>query len=150
MFDLVLVGGAVAAVLFLTSANYVLDVYSAVNSSPWTAENVTAGDPEKEQSLLRYCLHAAGQTVVLIGITAILARSLWWVAVLGGGLELGYMSYLYWDAVKRGRRKTGMSFDGAWSGDKEVASSNKASDAATSAQFTAPIVTPTAQYRAAV
>jgi hypothetical protein len=81
-----------------------MDVYSAVNSSPWTAETVSGGDPTKETSLKRYCLHAIGQTLVINGIAALIAGDgLWPFVATGAGLETAYMSWLYWDAVKRGR-----------------------------------------------
>ncbi len=93
-----------AAILFLQSATNALDAYSAVNSSPWTAETVTGGDPEKESSLQRYCMHAIGQTVFINGVAAIIAGDgLWPFVLFGSGLEVGYMSWLYYDAVKRGR-----------------------------------------------
>lgn len=81
-----------------------MDVYSAVNSSPWTAETVSGGDPDKEASLKRYCAHAIGQTVLINGIAAgIAGDGLWPFVLAGAGLEVGYMTWLYWDAVKRGR-----------------------------------------------
>lgn len=99
------------AILFLQAATNALDIYSAVNSSPWTAENVTGGDAEKEKSLKRYCAHAIGQTVLINGIAAIIAGGDMWPFVLGGAtLEVTYMSWLYWDAVKRGRAASASPF----------------------------------------
>lgn len=93
-----------AAVLLLQSATNAMDVYSAVNSSPWTAETVTGGDPTKERSLKRYCTHAVVNTVLINGIAAALAGpGLWPYPLLGAALETGYMSWLYYDAVMRGR-----------------------------------------------
>ena len=109
----------IAGVLFLAAATNSLDVYSAVNSSPWTAENVTAGDPDKEKSLKRYCMHAIGQTIVIDGIAAILANGLWWVVVFGAAIETIYMTYLYWSAVKRGRKTKGANFDDSWAQQQE-------------------------------
>lgn len=93
-----------AGIAFLTAATNAMDVYSAVNSSPWTAETVSGGDPEKEASLRRYCLHAIGQTVLLNGFAAAVSGDLWPYIMAGAGLEVTYMSWLYWDAVKRGRK----------------------------------------------
>lgn len=114
-----------AGIAFLTAATNAMDVYSAVNSSPWTAETVTAGNPSKEASLRRYCLHAIAQTVILNGIAAGLSGDLWPYIMAGAGLEVTYMSWLYWDAVKRGRVNASdgaqvynmpskSSFDSAW------------------------------------
>lgn len=93
-----------AALLFLQSGMNVLDVYSAVNSSPWTAETVTGGDPVKEKSLKRYCTHAIGNAG-FFGITSavIAGGDLWYWPVAGTIVETIYMTWLYWDAVKRGR-----------------------------------------------
>lgn len=94
-----------AAILLLQAATNAMDVYSAVNSSPWTAETVTGGDPEKEASLKRYCSHAIGQTALINGLAAFIAGDgLWPFVLAGAGLEVSYMTWLYWDAVKRGRR----------------------------------------------
>lgn len=101
-------GGArrgLGAILLLQSATTAMDVYSAVNSSPWTAETVTGGDPVKERSLRRYCTHAVVSTLLLNGLAAIVAGDGLWPYVLTGALlETGYMSFLYYDAVQRGRR----------------------------------------------
>lgn len=94
-----------------------MDAYSAVNSSPWTAETVTAGDPQKERSLRRYCGHAIGQSVFLNGIAAYLAGpELWLYPIAGAVVEVAYMSWLYWSAVQRGRAATGgsSSFSESW------------------------------------
>lgn len=94
----------VGAILFLQGATNAMDVYSAVNSSPWTAETVSGGDPTKEASLKRYCIHAIGQTLLINGIAAIIAGDgLWPFVFAGASLETGYMTWLYWDAVQRGR-----------------------------------------------
>jgi hypothetical protein len=92
-------GNQGAAILFIASATNALDVFSATNSSPWTAENF-GGDPEKVASLREYVTHA----IVLTGATnligAALARSLWPLA--GAIVASGYMWWLYERAVKRG------------------------------------------------
>ena len=105
---------ALAGTLFLAASTNAMDVYSAVNSSPWTAETVTGGDVEKEASLRRYCLHAIGQTLLINGLAAILAGALWWAVVFGALLECAYMTWLYYDAVCRGRAKKAASFADNW------------------------------------
>lgn len=93
-----------AALLLLASATNAMDVYSAVNSSPWTAETVTGGDAAKESSLRRYCTHAIVQSAAINGLAAYTAGpGLWPFPIIGAVLETTYMSWLYWDAVKRGR-----------------------------------------------
>lgn len=94
----------VAAMLFLTSGMNVLDVYGAVNSSPWTAETVTGGDPIKEKSLKRYCTHAIGNAAFYgISSAVIAGPDMWYFPVIGTIVETMYMTWLYWDAVRRGR-----------------------------------------------
>jgi hypothetical protein len=105
---------ALGATLFLQAATNAMDVYSAVNSSPWTAETVSGGDPEKEASLRRYCAHAIGQTLLIDGIAAFLAGPLWLFVVIGALLECAYMTWLYYDAVQRGRAKKATSFASNW------------------------------------
>jgi hypothetical protein len=105
------------AVLFLAASTNAMDVYSAVNSSPWTAETVTAGDPSKEKSLRRYCCHAIGQTIFINGVAAYLSGpKLWKYPVAGAFIETAYMTWLYWDAVQRGRKAEGeaTSFSDSW------------------------------------
>jgi hypothetical protein len=103
-FGLPTVQRAAAAILFQQAATNALDVYSAVNSSPWTAETVTGGDPAKEASLTRYCTHAVVNTVLINGMAAWVAGpGLWIWPVIGATLETAYMSWLYYDAVQRGR-----------------------------------------------
>lgn len=93
-----------AAVLLLQAATNAMDVYSAVNSSPWTAETVSGGDPDKEASLKRYCTHAICQTAIINGLAAFIAGDgLWPYVLLGAGAETIYMTWLYYDAVCRGR-----------------------------------------------
>lgn len=94
-----LAGNATAAILFVSSVNNAIDIFSATNSSPWTAENF-GGDPEKVASLREYVAHA----MVLTGFTnvvgAVVARSIW--PLLGASAACAYMWWLYERAVKRG------------------------------------------------
>lgn len=90
---------AVAALLFISAMNNAIDVFSATNSSPWTAENF-GGDEEKVSSLREYVFHAIVLTGVTNGVAAFLARSVW--PLLGAGLAAGYMVWLYERAIKRG------------------------------------------------
>lgn len=92
-------GNAVAALLFVSSMSNAIDVFSATNSSPWTAENF-GGDEEKVASLREYVTHAIILTGITNGIGSIVARSIW--PLLGAGVASAYMFWLYERAVKRG------------------------------------------------
>lgn len=97
-----------AAILFLQASTNSMDVFSAVNSSPWTAESFS-GDPVKNASVREYVWHGVGLTVFYITGAAVLAKS-WW-PIIGGGITLGYMYWLYSRALDRGaaRHSTGWS-----------------------------------------
>lgn len=89
---------AIAAVLLLQSGQYVMDTWSTLNSSPWTGENVGA-DPEKLESLKRYCGHAAVVSTLYCVAAAWIAGS-WW-PVIGAAVNNGYLAYVYSTAVQR-------------------------------------------------
>jgi hypothetical protein len=97
--DFTLTGNQGAAILFITSATNALDVFSATNSSPWTAENF-GGDAEKVASLREYVVHAMILTGAINIVGAALARSVW--PIIGTLLASGYMWWLYERAVQRG------------------------------------------------
>ena len=61
-----------AAILFLQASTNAMDVFSAVNSSPWTAENF-GGDQAKSASVREYVWHGIGLTVFYIAGASILA-----------------------------------------------------------------------------
>lgn len=92
-------GNAIAAVLFVSSVNNAIDIFSATNSSPWTAENF-GGDQEKVASLREYVTHAVVLTAATNIIGAVVARSIW--PLIGSALACAYMWWLYERAVKRG------------------------------------------------
>lgn len=97
-----------AAILFLQASTNAMDVFSAVNSSPWTAENF-GGDQAKNASVQEYVWHGVGLTVFYIVGASVLARSPW--PLIGGGITLAYMWWLYRRALDRGaaRASTGWS-----------------------------------------
>src|SRR6516162_10581117 len=88
-----------AAILFLQASTNAMDVFSAVNSSPWTAENF-GGDQLKNESVREYVWHGVGLTVFYIVGASVLAKSAW--PLIGGGITLGYMYWLYSRALERG------------------------------------------------
>lgn len=106
----VVTGNQGAAILFIASATNALDVFSATNSSPWTAENF-GGDKEKVDSLKEYVTHA----VVLTGVTniigAIIAGSIW--PIVGAFAASSYMWWLYERAIKRGMDSGSMDWHNA-------------------------------------
>lgn len=90
---------AVGALLFLAAGTNALDVYSALNSSPWTAENFGA-DSAKAASCREYVLHSITVTS-FFGITSAAIAESWW-PIVGTVLANVYMYWLYERALKRG------------------------------------------------
>lgn len=102
-FDGLALGGsagerALSALLFLQSSTNAMDVYSALNSSPWTAESFGA-DEDKRASCLEYVHHSLVVTAGYSGASAALARS-WWPLV-GWVIASAYMYWLYTRALRR-------------------------------------------------
>lgn len=93
-------GNIAAALLFIAAGTNVMDVYSALNSSPWTSENFGA-DEEKAASCWEYVLHSVAWTSFYSAMAALLARS-WW-PVIGAVIANAYMMWLYKRALARGR-----------------------------------------------
>ena len=79
-----------------------MDVYSATNSSPWTAFKF-ANDKDAEEALWYYVKHAIAITGVINIGGAIIARS--WIPIIGATLASAYMYWLYYDAVEKGKEK---------------------------------------------
>ena len=96
-----------AAILFLQASTNAMDVFSAVNSSPWTAENF-GGDQTKNASVREYVYHGIGLTVFYIVGASVLAKSAW--PLIGGGITLAYMWWLYSRALDRGAARGSASW----------------------------------------
>jgi len=92
-------GNVVGAILFLQAGTNVFDVYSALNSSPWTSENFGA-DPQKARSCREYVYHSMAWTSFYCGLAAWISKS-WW-PVVGLVVANGYMWWLYERALARG------------------------------------------------
>lgn len=90
---------ALSALLFTAAMTNCLDVYSALNSSPWTAENFGA-DPAKAKSCREYVLHSIVVTTATGAVSAAIARS-WW-PIVGTLIANAYMYWLYERALSRG------------------------------------------------
>ena len=90
---------AVAALLFLQSAETALNAYSTLNSSPWTAENFGA-DPDKAKSCRRYVRHAVVVSAAYAGVASAVGRS-WWP--LAGAVTANvYLWWMYETALRKG------------------------------------------------
>jgi hypothetical protein len=89
---------ALAAVLFVQASTNVVDVFSATNSSPWTAESF-GGDAKKAQSCWGYVKHGLFVSAFYSLLAAFIARS-WW-PVLGYLVAASYMTWLYYRALTR-------------------------------------------------
>lgn len=89
-----------AALLFIASCTNALDVFSAVNSSPWTAYNF-ANDEDARTALRYYVTHAIVITA-LTNIGGALIAKRWW-PLMGAAVASAYMFWLYEDAVKKGQ-----------------------------------------------
>lgn len=75
------------------------NVYGALNSSPWTAENFGA-DPEKAKSCRHYVLQADAVNIALGIGTSMIAKSPW--PLVGLLLITVYMHIAYERALKKG------------------------------------------------
>ncbi len=93
---------ALGAILFLAAGTNVLDVYSAVNSSPWTVESFGA-DPEKAKAVKKYVAHGAVVTSVFCLTSALVAHS-WW-PIVGAVLANIYMICLYSHALGKAQER---------------------------------------------
>ena len=91
---------ALGALLFIAAGTNAFDVYSALNSSPWTAENFGA-DPEKAASCREYVTHSILFTSFFGISSAVIAQS--WYPVFGTILANVYMYWLYNRALNRGQ-----------------------------------------------
>lgn len=99
---------ALSAILFLAAGTNALDVYSALNSSPWTAESF-GGDPEKAKACKEYVYHSIGVTSFFCLVSAAVARN-WW-PVWGAVIANLYMYYLYTRALRRAQNRGSKGWD---------------------------------------
>lgn len=97
-----------SAILFLAASTNAFDAYSALNSSPWTAESF-GGDPEKEKSLKEYVNHALVITSFYGGASAIIAENIW--PIVGTLIADAYMYWLYKRAIMRARERGSSSWN---------------------------------------
>ena len=102
---------AASAGIFLMALAEAFNVYGALNSSPWTAENFGA-DPDKARSCRQYVLQADVVNVALGIGTSIISKTPW--PLLGILLITVYMHYMYERALKKGAQagSAGWAADG--------------------------------------
>lgn len=89
---------AISAILFIQASTNALDVYSALNSSPWTAQSFGA-DPEKRRACMEYVYHSIGVTAFYAIAASLIARNPW--PIIGMVIADAYMYWLYSRALSR-------------------------------------------------
>lgn len=88
-----------SSILFMSSVMVVLDAYSSLNSSPWTAENFGANS-EKAASCKEYVTHAVVFSMAYAAASSFIAES-WW-PIMGALVTNIYLVWLYMRALNRG------------------------------------------------
>jgi hypothetical protein len=89
-----------AAGMFLLAVGEAFNVYGALNSSPWTAENFGA-DPEKARSCRRYVLYADVANIALgIGASLVAESPAPFIGILAITV---YMHCMYEKALRKGK-----------------------------------------------
>lgn len=87
-----------SAILFIQASTNALDVYSALNSSPWTAQSFGA-DPDKRKACMEYVHHSIAVTAFYAIAASLLARNPW--PIIGMTIADVYMYWLYRRALDR-------------------------------------------------
>lgn len=101
---------ALGAVLFMTSSMNTLDVYSTLNSSPWTAESFGA-DARRAKALKEYVTHAVVYSLGYAVAAALIVHGrLGWYIIAASLITNAYLVWLYMRASARGRK----AGDGGW------------------------------------
>ncbi len=90
---------AAGAILFLQGTMTMMDVMSALNSSPWTSENFGAS-PEKAATAREYVMHALVVGASIDVVAALVAKS-WW-PIIGAAATGTYLYWIYERALQRG------------------------------------------------
>lgn len=94
--------------LFMMTLAEAFNVYGALNSSPWTAENFGA-DPAKARSCRRYVLQADAINIILGIGTSLIAENP--APFLGMLLITVYMHWAYERALTRGKAAGSTGWD---------------------------------------
>lgn len=85
--------------LFLVAAAESFNIFSAMNSSPWTAENFGA-DEQKAKSAKHYVIVSVIANEGL-GLGASLLAKNWW-PIVGTTIVSLFMVWIYWRALQKG------------------------------------------------
>lgn len=99
-----------SAILFIQASTNALDVYSALNSSPWTAQSFGA-DPEKRKACMEYVYHSIAVTSFYALAAAWLAENIW--PIIGMVIADAYMFWLYRRALNRAEQAGSKSWGDA-------------------------------------
>lgn len=87
--------------LFMVAAAESFNIFSAMNSSPWTAENFGA-DEEKAKSCKYYVIVSVLANTGLGYGASLLAGNMW--PLIGTLLVSFFMVWIYWRALDRGMK----------------------------------------------
>lgn len=96
-----------AAGLFLMSLGSAFEVLSAMNSSPWTIENVGA-DPSKAASAMKYTYLGLGMAACIGAGAALLTATIW--PLIGVALVSAVMILVYRNAISKAQETGGQDF----------------------------------------
>lgn len=96
-----------SALLFIQASTNALDVYSALNSSPWTAQSFGA-DPEKRRACMEYVHHSIGVTAFYAIAASVISRNPW--PIIGMTIADAYMYWLYKRALDRAQESGSTSW----------------------------------------
>lgn len=96
MEGLALIGDALGALLFIDSANMMMQAFGTHQSSPWTVESFGA-DPVKNAAARKYMRRAVVNAGLLAGIAALVSRR-WW-PIVGVAAEGAYLWWEYESAL---------------------------------------------------
>lgn len=99
---------ATAGLGFMVAFGEFFNIVSALNSSPWTAENF-GGDPGKERSARRWVVESVAVGGGL-GIVGSLLTKTWWPAI-GTGVAAVYVYASYDKALRKARANVSTGWD---------------------------------------
>ena len=91
---------AAAVGMFLVASAESFNIFSAMNSSPWTAENFGA-DERRANSAKEYVIIACLANEALGVGASLIGRSPW--PLVGTTAVSGFMCFIYWRALQRGK-----------------------------------------------
>ena len=101
---------AQAAGLFLMSLGSAFEVLSAMNSSPWTIENVGA-NPERAKSAMKYTYLGLGMAGAIGAGASLLTGTIW--PLIGIALVSILMIFVYRHAISCAEQQGNTGWEGA-------------------------------------